>query len=127
MHDMEVLEPMFLHVHKEGLELTVTEDEQAEHEEHFIPLSSHVQEKIYAPWESSIIVKVIGKSYDYKALFTELQGIWRPKGTFNMIDLWHEFFLVKFIQVSDYLVVLERGPWFVGDNYLSVHKWELEF
>lgn len=44
-----------------------------------------------------------------------------------MIDLWHEFFLVKFIQVSDYLVVLERGPWFVGDNYLSVHKWELKF
>lgn len=55
MHDMEVLEPMFLHVHKEGLELTVTEDEQAEHEEHFIPLSSHVRENIYAPWESSTL------------------------------------------------------------------------
>lgn len=46
MHDMEVLEPMFLHVHKEGLELTVTEDEQAEHEEHFLFLCHLMFEKI---------------------------------------------------------------------------------
>lgn len=44
-----------------------------------------------------------------------------------MIDLGHEYFLVKFIQVSNYLAVLERGPWFVGDNYLSMCKWEPEF
>ena len=44
-----------------------------------------------------------------------------------MIDLGHEYFLIKFIQVSDYLAVLEHGPWFVGDNYLSVCKWEPEF
>ena len=97
------------------------------HVEHAILLSSQVREKIYAPWKSSIIVKVVGKSFDYKALFTRLQGIWCPKGTFNMIDLGHEYFLVKFIQVSDYLAVLERGPWFLGDNYLSMCKWEPEF
>lgn len=69
----------------------------------------------------------MGKSFGYKALSMRLQGIWRPKGTFTMIDLGHDYFLVKFIQASDYFNVIERGPWFVGENYLSVRQWEPEF
>lgn len=103
------------------------EDGPEDYVEHAIPLSAQVREKIYAPWKSSIIIKVVGKSFGYKALFTWLQGIWHPKGTFNMIDLGHEYFLVKFVQVSDYLTVLERGPWFMGDNYLFVRPWQPKF
>lgn len=44
-----------------------------------------------------------------------------------MIDLGYGFFLVKFTQATNYLKVLERGPWFVGEHYLSMRKWEPEF
>lgn len=70
MHDMEVMEPNFLPVREERLELTMNEDGPEDHMEHVIPLSSQVRGKIYEPWKSSIIVKVVGKSFNYKALFT---------------------------------------------------------
>ena len=62
MHDMEVLEPTTLPIREEGLELTMIEDEP---EEHAITLSAQVREKIYASWKSSIIIKVVGKSFGY--------------------------------------------------------------
>ncbi|KAK7815823.1 hypothetical protein CFP56_001107 [Quercus suber] len=92
-----------------------------------IHLPPHVREKIYAPWKNSLIVKVVGKSFGYKALFSCLTSIWRPKGYFSLIDLGYEFFLVKFTQLTDYLTAFEKGPWFVGEHYLFVHKQELEF
>ena len=67
-----------------------------------ITLSLQVQDKIYAPWWSSIIIKVIGKSFGYRNLLTCLGGIWKPKGKFSMIDLGYDFFLVKFSILEDY-------------------------
>ena len=44
-----------------------------------------------------------------------------------MIDLGYDFFLVKFSTLEDYQKDLEQGQWIVGENYLSVRKWEPEF
>ena len=44
-----------------------------------------------------------------------------------MIDLGYDFFLVKFSTLEDYQKALEQAQWFVGENYLSIRKWELEF
>ena len=67
-----------------------------------ITLSPQVQDKIYAPWWSSIIIKVIGKSFGYRNLLTCLGSIWKPKGKFSMIDLGYDFLLVKFSILEDY-------------------------
>ena len=48
-----------------------------------IPLPPRVREKIYAQWKNNLIVKVVGKSFGYKALLLCLTGIWRPKGTIS--------------------------------------------
>ena len=40
-----------------------------------INLSPQVQDKIYAPWWSSIIIKVIGKSFGYRNLL-----VWEASG-----------------------------------------------
>ena len=92
-----------------------------------IALSPQMQEQIYVPWRSSVIIKVVGKSFGYKNLLTRLGGIWKPKGKFSMIDLGYDFFLVRFSILDDYQKALEQGPWFMGENYLSVRKWEPEF
>ena len=101
-----------------------TEDGRAELLEPTIPLSSHVREKIYAPWKTSVIVKVVCKSFGYKALLIRHTGICRPKGNFTLIDLGYDFFLVKFSLDLDFMSMLERGPWFVGEHYLFIRKWE---
>ena len=127
MQDMAEEETIPLPVLEDDLEMEHTKDGVAAPTEQIIPLPSHVRKKIYAPRKSSIIVKVAGKLFGYKALLTRLTSFWCPKGNLNIIDLGHEFFLVKFTLATDYLNVLERGPWFVGENYLSMHKWEPEF
>lgn len=72
-----------------------------------IIFSPQVQDNIYAPWRSSVIIKVIGKSFVYKNLLTRLEGIWKPRGSFSMIDLGYDFFLVKFSTLEDYQKALE--------------------
>nr|POE83481.1 hypothetical protein CFP56_52333 [Quercus suber] len=37
------------------------------------------------------------------------------------------FFLIKFELQSDLQVVLKGGPWYVGQHFLAIRKWELEF
>lgn len=79
----------------------------AENWTNIITFSPQLQDKIYAPEWSSVIVKVIGKSFGYKNLLTRLGGIWKPKGNFSMIDLGYDFFLVKFSTLEDYQKALK--------------------
>ena len=76
MQDMAEEETIPLPVLEDDLEMEHTEDGVAAPTEQIIPLPSHVREKIYAPWKSSIIVKVAGKLFGCKALLTCLTGFW---------------------------------------------------
>ena len=53
-----------------------------------------------------------------------LVQIWRPAGWMDCADLSHEFFLVRFFPKEDLDSVLEKGPWFIGDFFLSLGPWE---
>ena len=128
LHDMSVDgNTVSSPTYEEDLLMDNTEDGRAKLLDPTIPFPSHVRENIYAPWKTSVIVKVIGKSFGYKTLLMRLTGIWRPKGNFTLIDLGYDFFLVKFFLDLDFMSMLERGPWFVGEHYLSIRKWEPQF
>ena len=43
------------------------------------------------------------------------------------MDLRNEFFLTRFSLKEDLEVVLRRGPWFIGEHYLSIWPWGLFF
>ena len=40
------------------------------------------------------------------------------------MDLRNEFFLTRFSLKEDLEAVLRRGPWFIGEHYLSIRPWE---
>lgn len=40
------------------------------------------------------------------------------------MDLTHGFFLVCFCAKEDLELVLEKGPWFISDFFLSLRPWE---
>lgn len=40
------------------------------------------------------------------------------------VDLSHGFFLVRFYSKENLNSMLKRGPWFVGDHFLSLRPWE---
>lgn len=43
-------------------------------------------------------------------------------GRIDIVDLGKEFFLVRFYSEEDHDVVLDKGPWFIGDNFLSIRS-----
>ena len=42
----------------------------------------------------------------------------------DCVDLGCGFFLVRFYSKEDLETVLMRGPWFIGDHFLSIRPWE---
>ena len=42
----------------------------------------------------------------------------------DCVDLGYGFFLVRFFAKKDLDNVLRRGPWFIGDQFLSIRPWE---
>ena len=44
-----------------------------------------------------------------------------------MVDLGRDFFLLRFLLMEDLELVLKKGPWFIGEHFLSIRKWEANF
>lgn len=43
------------------------------------------------------------------------------------IDLGFDFYLVKFSLTGDVDKVLKEGPLFIGQHFLAIRQWELDF
>ena len=92
-----------------------------------IALSKEDKERISAPWTSSLIMKSFGRSLGYMFLSSKIRELWRPSGHTDCINLGHDFFLIKFECKEDIDKVLKRGPWFIGQQFLTIRLWEPEF
>ena len=92
-----------------------------------IQLTPELKRKLAGPWQTSIILKLMGRPLRYRALQTKLASIWRPSGMTHFIDIGYGFFIMRFDETKDYHHALMDGPWFVGDQYLHVQAWEANF
>ena len=102
------------------------EDGQAE-ETWEIHVPTELKRKLASLWQTSIIIKLMGRQRGYWALQTRLAGIWRPTGKWTLIDIGYGFFIVRFDLPQDHQHALMDGLWFVGDHYLHVQAWEADF
>ena len=92
-----------------------------------INLSLEVMRQIRAPWLRALIVKVYGRAVGYNFLLSGIISLWKPTGKIDCVDLGNEFFLVMFSGKEDYNAVLEKGPWFIGEHFLSIKPWGPNF
>ena len=92
-----------------------------------IKVTTEMKRKMAGPWQTSIILKLMGRQLGYRALQTRLAGIWRPASKKHLIDIRYGFFIMWFDILTDYQHALMDGPWFVGDQYLHVQAWEADF
>ena len=83
--------------------------------------------RIRAPWSTSFIVKVFGRSVGYLFLVNRLQSLWKLVARFSCVDLGLGFFLVKLELVEDFDRILKGGPWFIGEHFLSLRPWIPDF
>uniref|UniRef100_A0A2N9FQ21 Reverse transcriptase domain-containing protein n=1 Tax=Fagus sylvatica TaxID=28930 RepID=A0A2N9FQ21_FAGSY len=92
-----------------------------------ILLSKAEKIRIQAPWRSALIIKAIGKSVGFKYMDFKIRSLWKPQGDMQMIDLGLDFFLIRFKLADDYWKVVNGGPWFVKQQFLSVRCWSPGF
>ena len=59
--------------------------------------------------------------------YTQESTLWKLMGRLDCVDLGHDFFLIRFSLKEDFEIVLRKGPWFVGEHYLSIRPWEPNF
>ncbi|KAJ4825192.1 hypothetical protein Tsubulata_035063 [Turnera subulata] len=91
-----------------------------------ISLSDRFRKRIHQQWEDTIM-KMWGRSIGYKYLCDHLQRLWGLRGSFRVINLDHNYFLVRLADGYDYLRALTGGPWVVLDHYLTVEPWQPNF
>ncbi|XP_057444818.1 uncharacterized protein LOC130737063 [Lotus japonicus] len=83
--------------------------------------------KICKPWEDCLVVKLLGKNIGYNALCEKLRVMWKLTGGYEIRDVHHGYFLVKFDQPEDKARAILRALWLIYDHYLAVKPWTLDF
>ncbi|KAL0005022.1 hypothetical protein SO802_012583 [Lithocarpus litseifolius] len=92
-----------------------------------ISLSKEIKARIRATWASSLIVKSFSKSLRFMFLSSKIRELWKPVGRIDCINFENDFFLIKFEVQENVDKVLKGGRWFIGQQFLTIRLWELEF
>ena len=75
----------------------------------------------------ALIIKSFGRKVGYSFLVSKIRSMWNPIGGMDCIDLGFDYFLIKFELSEDVDNILKGGPWFIGQHFLAIRQWELEF
>ncbi|KAF3948746.1 hypothetical protein CMV_025291 [Castanea mollissima] len=78
------------------------EEDQLNEESWEINVSVELKWKMAGPWQTSIMLKLMGKQLGYRALQTRLAGIWSPSGNMVLVDIGYGYFIMKFDTLKDY-------------------------
>ncbi|KAK2989219.1 hypothetical protein RJ640_024462 [Escallonia rubra] len=78
-----------------------------------IHLNATIKACIRQPWNKTLINKHIGVFFSATTITLRLNGIWRPAGKLEVIQLANGFHISKFQTENDYHKVLEEDPWFI--------------
>ena len=85
------------------------------------------KQRIRRPWVRALIVKMYGRAVGLNFLQAKLLSLWKPARRLDCVDLGHGFFLTRLSLREDFENVLKKGPWFIGDHFLSLRPWEPNF
>ena len=92
-----------------------------------VKIPRELKQRIRKPWASAFIVKVYSRSVGLNFTQARLLALWKSAGRLDCVDLGHGFFLTRLSLGEDYENVLRKGPWFIGDHFLSIRPWEPDF
>lgn len=69
--------------------------------------------ELCSPWQEALVIKLLGKNLGYIMMKQKLELLWKLKGSFELMDVDHGFFMVKFDRAEDRENVIGEGPWMV--------------
>lgn len=77
--------------------------------EDLVLLSAAEKERIYRPWCYSVIIKLLGKNISHEYLKRKLSLLWRPTEEIILIDLGHDYYIVKFLKEENMITAAQGG------------------
>lgn len=89
----------------------------------FLPLSEEETQPLVTHWSSSLIIKVVGKSFSVDYLFSSLQRIWKCSDSMKLIALGKGFYNVSLQSSMERDTILSEGPWFINQFMILVQQW----
>ena len=92
-----------------------------------IRLTKEQKQRLRRPWRNALIIKMFDKGIGFMQLQKRLKSKWGLKGDFSLIDIGCDYFVTRFTNMEDYNHVINKGPWLIGDNYLTIRKWVPNF
>ncbi|PHU15780.1 hypothetical protein BC332_16985 [Capsicum chinense] len=76
----------------------------------FIPITAADKSRLYSPWRNSLIIKVVGRKLGHQLLKSKLQNLWKSSEELPLMNLGHDYFLIKFTQEQNLLHALDDSP-----------------
>lgn len=78
-------------------------------------------------WKQTLIINVLGKKVNFRALEFKLNRDWARTGKIKIIDMPRGYYAVQFVELADYNHALFEGPWMIADHYILVQRWRRNF
>ena len=75
-----------------------------------ISFSKKIHAQLVKPWMNAVVVKLLGRTIGYRALWNRLNDLWKMSQGFSVIDLENNFFLVRFKTEGDAHYAPTQGP-----------------
>lgn len=92
-----------------------------------ILVADSVIQKLRAPWDDALIVRLLGENVDYMVMKNKLPSLWKLNRGMDIMDLGHGYFMVKLDYENDRVKAMEGGPWMMFVHYLVVTQWFPKF
>ncbi|KAJ8898918.1 hypothetical protein K2173_008411 [Erythroxylum novogranatense] len=92
-----------------------------------LELSQNFRANLDKKWEKAVVVKLLGRRLGFSLLQARIRAMWNPQGPMKIVDLEHDFYLINFVEIDDYLTSLTKGPWIIAGHVLSVQPWTSTF
>lgn len=83
--------------------------------------------KSWQPWRRALIIRVLGKSFNFCLLEPRVRKLWQLDHGCKLIDMDKGYMVARFYSQQDYLKVINGGPWMVMNHYLTISKWKPNF
>lgn len=88
-----------------------------------ISLGPYEKRRLRSKWSNALIVKLLGHTVGYNFLVRKLRSLWHIQSGFDVIDVGHDVYVVRFASKKEYEHALFYGPWVIADHYLAVSRW----
>lgn len=75
----------------------------------------------------TLVINVLGKKVNYRALENKLNRDWERAGKIKIIDMPRGYYTVQFEKDADYTNVIFQGPWMIADHNILVQRWRKNF